>query len=81
MGMSTSIVLLAIGAVLAFAVEVTVSGIELQTVGWILMVVGAIGLVFSLVFWSSWGGFRSRTIQVDPAPGARTSTVVDERTY
>ena len=79
MGMSTSIVLLAIGAILAFAVEVTVSGIELQTVGWILMVVGAIGLVLSLVFWSSWGGFASRTTRVDPATGTRT--VVDERTY
>ena len=81
MGISTSIVLLAIGAILAFAVEVAVSGIELQTVGWILMVVGAIGLVLSLVFWSSWGGSRSRTTRVDPATGTRTSTVVDERTY
>ena len=81
MGISTSIVLLAIGAILAFAVEVTVSGLELQTVGWILMIVGAIGLVLSMVFWSSWGGFRSRTTRVDPATGTRSSTVVDERTY
>ena len=81
MGISTSIVLIAIGAILAFAVDVTVSGLELQTVGWILLVVGAIGLLLSLLFWSSWGGFRSRTTSVDPATGTRASTVVEERTY
>jgi hypothetical protein len=81
MGISTSIVLIAAGAILAFAVNVSVSGIELQTVGWILLVIGVIGLILSLVFWSSWGGFRSRTTRVGPATGTRTSTVVDERTY
>jgi hypothetical protein len=81
MGIRTSIVLIAAGAILAFAVNVSVSGIELQTVGWILLVIGTIGLVLSLLFWSSWGGFRSRTTRVDPATGTRTNTVLDERTY
>ena len=59
MGISASIVLIALGAILAFAVTATVSGIEIQTVGWILMIVGVIGLVSSLIFWGSWGGFRT----------------------
>lgn len=48
MGIGTSIVLIAVGAILRYAVTVTVEGIELQTVGLILMIVGIIGLVISL---------------------------------
>jgi hypothetical protein len=44
-----SLVLLAVGAILAFAVEDRVSGIDLVMVGYILMVVGIIGMVVSLV--------------------------------
>lgn len=66
MGITASIVLIAVGAILAFAVTTTVSGIEIETVGWILMIVGVIGLVASMIFWSSWGGFRStRTTRVE----------------
>lgn len=57
MGISLSILLIAAGAVLAWAVSAEVSGIDVQVAGVILVVVGAIGLVASLVFWSSWGGF------------------------
>lgn len=57
MGISVSLVLIAVGAVLTWAVTATASGIDLDVVGVILMVVGAAGLVLSLVFWSSWGGF------------------------
>jgi hypothetical protein len=56
MGIGTSLLLIAIGAILIWAVDVSVSGIELITVGWILLVVGVIGAVLSLIFWSSWGG-------------------------
>ncbi|HET9444170.1 MAG TPA: DUF6458 family protein [Acidimicrobiales bacterium] len=56
--MGVSIFLLAVGAILTFALEADVSGIDLDTVGVILMVVGAIGLVASMIFWSSWGGFH-----------------------
>jgi len=52
MGIGTSIFLIAVGAILKFAVTTTVSGIELATVGVILMVVGIIGLVFSLMILS-----------------------------
>jgi hydrogenase-4 membrane subunit HyfE len=48
MGIGTSIFLIAVGAILKFAVTASVSGIELATVGVILMVVGAIGLLISL---------------------------------
>lgn len=81
MGIGTSVFLLAIGAILAFAVDVSVSGVNLQTVGWILMAVGALGVVLSMVFWSSWGGFRSRGSRVDPAAPGRTRTVVEETDY
>lgn len=49
MGIGTSIFLIAVGAILKFAVTTSVSGIELATVGVILMVVGIIGLLFSLM--------------------------------
>jgi len=48
MGIGMSIFLIAAGAILRYAVTVTVSGIELQTVGLILMIVGIVGLVISL---------------------------------
>jgi Domain of unknown function (DUF6458) len=50
MGIGTSIFLIAVGAILKFAVTASVSGIELATVGVILMVVGILGLVISLLF-------------------------------
>jgi hypothetical protein len=61
MGISTSLVLIAVGAILKWAVTASTSGINLNTVGVVLMVVGIAGLVLSLIFWSSWGGFGSRT--------------------
>jgi hypothetical protein len=60
MGISTSLILIAAGAILKWAVSATTAGINLNTVGVVLMVVGAVGLVLSLIFWSSWGGFGSR---------------------
>ena len=65
MGIGFSLLLIAIGAILIWAVDVTVSGIELTTVGWILLVVGAIGALLSLIFWSSWGGFNRRAVRED----------------
>jgi hypothetical protein len=58
MGIGVSIFLLAVGAILAFAVEVTAEGVNLDTIGVILMVVGGIGLLFSLLFWSSFSPYR-----------------------
>jgi hypothetical protein len=49
MGIGVSVFLLAIGAILAFAVDLSVSGLDLAAVGVILMIVGAIGLVTSML--------------------------------
>ena len=72
MGLGVGIFLTAIGAILAFAVNTSVSGIEIKTIGWILMVVGIAGIVLSMIFWSSWGGpggARRRTVVDDGPPG------------
>jgi hypothetical protein len=71
MGIGVSIILIAAGAILTWAVNASVSGLELQTIGVILMVVGAIGLLMSMIFWSSWGGFGGR--------GDRDEVIVDRR--
>ena len=69
MGIGVSLILIAVGAILTWAVSAEVSGVDLQTVGIILMVVGAVGGLISLIFWSSWGGFGG---------GYRRETVVHE---
>jgi hypothetical protein len=78
MGVATSIVVFAIGAILKFATTVHSSNFNIQTIGVILMVVGVIGFIVSIIFWASWGGFggRSRSRRVYQQPGG---TVVEER--
>ena len=71
MGIGVSLILIAVGAILTWAVNASVSGLELDTIGVILMIVGVVGLLLSLMFWSSWGGFGGasrRTTYVDDAP-------------
>ena len=72
MGISVSLILIAIGAVLTWAVTTSVSGIDLDVVGVILMIVGGAGLVLSMVFWSSWGGFNANRA------GGTTTVVHDD---
>ena len=72
MGLGVSILLIAAGAILAFAVNATVSGVDIHTIGWILLIVGIIGVVLSMIFWSSWAGpgyFTRRRTYVDEGPG------------
>ena len=73
MGLGVGIFLAAVGAVLAFAVSDTVSGVNIHAIGWILMIVGIVGIVLSMIFWSSWAGpgyfSRRRTTYVDEGPG------------
>jgi hypothetical protein len=65
MTIGASIILLATGAILAFAVDVRTRGLDLVTVGVILMVLGVVGLVAELVLWSD-GRPRRRIDLVDP---------------
>ena len=58
MGIGGSIFLLVVGAILAFAVNANISGIDINVIGWILMAAGLIGLVITLWFWNS----RRRTV-------------------
>jgi hypothetical protein len=60
MALGTSLLLLAVGAVLRFAVTVSTSGFNLHTVGVILMIVGGVGVLFSLLWMTMWGD-RLRT--------------------
>jgi heme/copper-type cytochrome/quinol oxidase subunit 2 len=55
----TSLFLIAVGAILYFAVTAHVAGISIATVGLILMIVGIVGLVISLFFLTSWRSRRS----------------------
>lgn len=55
MGIPVSLLLIAAGAILTFAVTATTTGVDLHVVGWILMAAGAVGLLVSLILWE---GFR-----------------------
>ena len=70
MGLGVSLILIAVGAVMAWAIHVSTTGFSVNTIGYILLVVGIVGALLSLVFWSSWagpgyfaqGGSRRRTV-------------------
>jgi hypothetical protein len=65
MGIGVSLLLIAAGAIITFAINVsTSSAFNLHTIGIILLVVGIIGAVMSMIFWSSWGGFGGRDTTV-----------------
>jgi hypothetical protein len=71
MGIGVGTFFIAVGAILSFAVHTTVSGLDINTVGVILMIVGALGIVLDLIV------FAPRRREVTPA--GRTRTVVEER--
>ena len=62
MGIGTSLFLIAVGAILYFAVNATISGLEIATIGLILMIVGIVGLVISLIFLSNARRDAGRTV-------------------
>jgi hypothetical protein len=66
MGIGASIFLLALGAILAWAVNFSISGLDINVIGYILMAVGILGLILTLVVWG---------------PRRRNATVVAERRY
>lgn len=74
MGIGVGIFLIAVGAILTFAVNATSTAVNVDAVGWILMGVGLVSVLLSLLFWQSWAGpgywTRRRTTVVDDAPPA-----------
>lgn len=64
MGIGVSIFLIAVGAILTFAIDAEVAGINIDVIGIILMIAGALGLLWTLLIWG---------------PRQRNSTVVEER--
>jgi membrane protein implicated in regulation of membrane protease activity len=60
MSIGGSVFLIAVGAILRYAVTATVSGISIQTIGLILMLAGVLGLVLSLIFLFAWRPRRAR---------------------
>jgi hypothetical protein len=77
MGIGVSLLLIAVGAVLTWAVTATTSGIDVNTVGIIIMVVGIVGLLLSLAFWSTWWGpgyFRTYAAPSGPTGRRRRRT-------
>ncbi len=71
MGIGVSLFLIAVGLILWLAVNVDTDGtIDVNMVGIILVIVGAIGMLLSMIFWSSWGGFggwrRETVVRDDP---------------
>ena len=69
MGLTASLLLSAVGALLIWGVSATVSGLDVHAIGAIVLVVGIIGFVLSMFFWSTWGGFA----------GSRRAAVVRDR--
>ncbi|MGW5361834.1 DUF6458 family protein [Actinopolymorpha pittospori] len=68
MGIGVSILLIAVGAILAFAVDYDISGLELSVIGWILLIVGVLGIILTLVIWG-------------PRRRAATARVEERRVY
>lgn len=75
MGISVGIFLFAVGAILRYAVNTSVDGIDLQMIGVILMIVGIVGSIVSALFWSSFAPYgRNRRSDV-----IRETEIVRER--
>jgi hypothetical protein len=78
-GIGTSIFLIAVGAILKFAVTADVQGVELSTVGVILMIVGIVGLLISLFWMTVWADRRGRV--VDDGTVVRRDRVIERDAY
>jgi cytochrome c oxidase subunit IV len=80
MGIGTSLVLIAIGAILSYAVEFDVQGLDINTVGVILMVLGVAGLLISLLYMAFWADrTRPRETVYDEGVAPPAGTVRRER--
>jgi hypothetical protein len=81
-GLTVGLILIAVGAILVWAVTGEASGVDVDAVGWILMIVGAVAALISLVFWTgAWSpGYRRREyVEGEPAYRRRPRrTVIEE---
>ena len=71
MGLGVGIFLIAVGAILAFAVNSTSGPVDVHTVGWILMGVGLASILLAMLFWQSWarpGYWSRRRTYIDEGP-------------
>ena len=71
MGIGVGLLLIAVGAILAFAVDAQVQGVDVQVVGWILMIIGLLGILLDLMLWQSWRGGYRRAAYVEGLCGAQ----------
>jgi hypothetical protein len=86
MGIPVSLILIAAGAILTWGVTSEPSGLNLDAIGVVLMVVGIVGLLLTMLLWQSWWGpgYWGRSTYVEGAPGRswgrtrRTTYVEDE---
>jgi hypothetical protein len=85
-GIPVSLILIAVGLVLALAVNSTSGAVDVNTVGWIVFGVGLFGLILTLFLWDSWFGRgpwvrHTRVAEAPPgygSPVTRRRTVVEE---
>ncbi|SCL22591.1 hypothetical protein GA0070624_2560 [Micromonospora rhizosphaerae] len=75
MGIGTSIFLIAVGAILTFALNASIGGVNLDVVGWILMAAGVLGLIMTTLVW---GRRREVVTTAEPAEPVEYRRV-DER--
>lgn len=89
MGIAVSLILIAAGAILKWGVTSDPSGLNLDAIGWVLMVIGLVGLILSMLLWRTWWGpgYFSRSTYVEGAPArpwyagyprARRTTYVED---
>jgi beta-lactamase regulating signal transducer with metallopeptidase domain len=83
MGTGVGVLLLAVGAILTFAINVSTSGFNLHTIGIILMIIGGIGIILDLVLFMPRRRMRSRRVVEDPAygPTSRARVYEDREVY
>lgn len=82
MGLAVSLIISAVGLILALAVHPTgTHQVDVNTVGWILFLVGLIGFILDLLLWSQWGpGYLRRTTVASAGPGYPARRVGGRRT-
>jgi hypothetical protein len=87
MTIGVSLILIAVGAILVWGVNAEAEGLNIDAIGVILMIVGFVGALLSMIFWSEWSPAyrgRRRVYADEPAPVRRTTahparrTVVEE---